>query len=51
MTHIVAEENVEVWGRLPGAPLRNSVKGCNEQGHFDSERVPVVHNLVSCWFF
>ena len=31
--------NVEVWHRLPGAPLRNGVKGCSQEGHFDSERV------------
>jgi len=32
-------ENVEVWHRLPGAPLSNRVKGCNHEGHFDLGRV------------
>ena len=31
--------NVKMWHRLPGAPLRNRVKGCNQKGHFDSGRV------------
>ena len=31
--------NVEVWHRLPGAPLRNRVKGYNYDDHLDSERV------------
>ena len=31
--------NVEVWHRLPAAPLRNRVKGCNQEGHSDSGRV------------
>lgn len=36
--HIILP-NVEVWHWLPGAPLRNSVEGCNQEGHCDSERV------------
>ena len=31
--------NVEVWHRLQGAPLRNRVKVCSKEGHFDSARV------------
>ncbi len=31
--------NVEVWHRLPGAPLRNRFQGCSKEGHFDSGRV------------
>ena len=31
--------NVEVWHRLPRAPLRNRVEGCSQEGHFDSGRV------------
>ena len=31
--------NVKVWHRLPGAPLRNRVKGCSQEGHFDLVRV------------
>ena len=33
------DQNVEVWHRLPGAPLRNRVEGCSQEGHFDSGRV------------
>ena len=31
--------NVEVWHRLPAAPLRNRVEGCSQEGHFDSGRL------------
>ena len=31
--------NVEGWHRLPEAPLRKSVKGCNQEDHFDPGRV------------
>jgi hypothetical protein len=41
IAHVVlnSSTNVEVWHRLPGAPLRNGVKCCNHEGHFDSGRV------------
>ena len=35
----IFEQNDEWWHRLPGAPLRNRVKGCGQEGHFDSGRV------------
>jgi hypothetical protein len=35
----VAWTNVKVWHRLPGAPLRNRVKGWSQEGHFNSGRV------------
>jgi hypothetical protein len=37
--HHLFQTNVEVWHRLAGAPLRNRVKGCSQEGHFDSGRV------------
>ena len=40
--------NIEVWYSLPGAPLRNRVKGCNYENHLDSERVAGCPP-PSCW--
>jgi hypothetical protein len=31
--------NVEVLHWLPESPHHNRVKGCSQEGHFDSERV------------
>jgi hypothetical protein len=39
MRHSIPDPNVELWHRLPEAPLRNRVKGCSQEGHFDSGRV------------
>ena len=33
------DTNDERWHPLPGAPHRNSVKGCSQEGHFDKDRV------------
>jgi len=43
--------NGKVWHRLPGAPLRNRVKGWSQEGHFNSGHRPVSYFLMSDWTY